>query len=73
MKENFDDRSDHPEQDVPPIVEEIQQRMGALGISGYNNLPRKHKKAAKKLAQGKTLTQRELARLEAVRRRQADS
>lgn len=58
---------------VPSIVNEIQRRLGELGIEEYVNLPRKHKKAAKKLATGKQLTQRELARLDALRRQNKES
>ena len=55
----------------PLIVEEIRRRLGEFGISNYTDLPRKHKKSAKKLAQGKALTQQELARLDAIRRQQS--
>lgn len=59
--------------EVPLIVGEIRRRLGELGIEEYAKLPRKHKKAAKKLVQGKALTQRELARLEALRSQQKGS
>lgn len=67
-KEGYTPEYDEGGNEVPLIVTEIHQRLGELGIGEYTNLPRKHKKAAKKLALGKQLTQRELARLDALRR-----
>jgi len=70
MEENdgYTPRRTTAREKAPSLVTEIQQRLGELGIKEYTHLPRKHKKAAKKLALGQHLTQRELARLDALNR-----
>jgi hypothetical protein len=49
---------------------QISERLGFISMSGYSNMPRKTKKAAKKVFLGNIPTQRELSRLQALRNRQ---
>jgi hypothetical protein len=63
-KENPSDKETHP------LARRIAQELGHIGAEQYSNLPRKTKKAAKKVKQGRSLTQQELSRLAAIRKRQ---
>jgi hypothetical protein len=56
----------------PELTLRIEEELGHIVLSNSTNLPRRTKKAAKKYTKNKPLTQLELSRLNAARRRIED-